>query len=186
MSTKQPITAALIYDMASKGILLYRASPSHIRFKIDLSMTTQRPRLDDNRMQARIAQNHAIIDACLSNMEQELMAKLENDECQLSKHEWALVKLWKLIDFTPIEEYLVSSQIVESSHLRDGAFTELDYERIAAVLPDMAVQFPQITIKLFLSYCDSTEKAVMMPQRQPVITPIPQITPDVVKLNTNT
>ena len=155
MAQKQPISTDLIYDLAKKGILLYRVSLSHIRFKIDLSMTTQQPRLDDNRLQARIDDNHSEIDACIEQMRGDLTLKIESGNYDLSAHEWTLVKLWKLVDFTPIENYLISRGIVERDVMKRGILSDLDCEKIVSALPDMENHFTPHLIQLFLSYHDN-------------------------------
>ena len=155
MSKKQPISVDLIYDLAKKGILLYRASPSHIRFKIDLSMTTQQPRLDDNRLQSRIDDNHAQLDFCIEKMICDLTIKIESGDYQLSGHEWMLIRLWKLLDFTPIENYLIELGIIERDRMRRGVLSDLDCEKITNVLSDMESHFTPHLIQLFLSYHDN-------------------------------
>jgi hypothetical protein len=155
MYKKQPITIDLIYDLAKKGILLYRASPSHIRFKIDTSMLPQRHPTEDKRLQSRIDDNHAQLDTCIEKMIHDLTIKIESGNYNLSGNEWTLVKLWRLVDFTPIENYLIERGIIERDIMRRGILSDLDCEKISDVLSDMQQHFTPHLIQLFLSYHDN-------------------------------
>lgn len=154
MPNKKPFTEATIFELAKKGIFLYQPSEGHILFKVDMSMTTQQSHIDDKRLQTRINENLYIIKRCIHNVKHDLKNKLSDPDPKLNKFEWAIAVLWKLIDFSGLENYLINHGIVNRERLKSMTLVDSDFQAIANNLLMLDDLFPD-TLQHFMLYVES-------------------------------